>query len=116
MEKILSSYTVDTAYKSVVGTLKRSRYNPDRSVRGPGPGGGHLAAAVDVGGAVMVLVLKSSMRGIRGWFYFFCTTLGSPCSILVRLLKCTRYGESGTLESFLSGAHFELVDSLLSKI
>ena len=46
-------------------------------------GGGHHAAAVGVNGAVMVLILKSSMRGIRGWFYFFSTTLGSPSSILV---------------------------------
>ena len=40
-------------------------------------GGGHDAAAVSVDGAVMVFVLKSSKRGIRGWFYFFSTTLGS---------------------------------------
>ena len=97
--------TVDTAYNAVVGTLKRSRYNPDRSVSSPG-GGGHGAAAVGVGGAVMVLVLKSLMRGIRGWLYCFCTTLGSPCIILVTL-KCTWYGESGILESFrLNGCNW----------
>ena len=107
--------TVDTAYNAVVGTLKRSRYNPDRSVRGPGGGGGHGAAAVGVGGAVMVLVLKSLMRGIRGWLYCFCNTLGSPCIILVTL-KCTWYGESGILEFSnwvgAMGAYFELVVSL----
>ena len=73
--------TVYTAYKAAIGTLKRSRYNPDRSVSSPGGGGGHCATAVGVGGAVMVLFLKSLMRGIRGWFYFFCTTLGSPVRI-----------------------------------
>ena len=60
--------------------------NLDPSVRGPGGHqrkAGPRGRAVGVSGAVMVLVLKGSMRGIRGWFYFFCTTLGSPVSILV---------------------------------
>ena len=64
------SCTVHTAYNAAIGTFRKSRYNPDRSVRGPGGGGGHGAATVGVGGAVMVLVLKSSMRGIRDGFIF----------------------------------------------
>ena len=82
----------------MIGTLWKSRYKPDRSVRGPGGhqrGPGPRGRVVGVSGAVIVLVLKGSMRGIRGWFYFFCTTLGSPSGILVLLLKCTLYGENG---------------------
>ena len=59
--KQLEHCTVYTAYNAVVGTLWKSRYNPDRSVRGPG-GGGHHAAAVGVSEVVMVLVLNNSKR------------------------------------------------------
>ena len=81
-QKKTTPNTVYTAYSAVVGTGRKSRYNPDRSVRGPGPGG-HGGVAVGVSGVVMVFVLKVSTRGTRRWFQFLCTIKGSPLSILL---------------------------------
>ena len=73
-----------TAYNAGVGTFRKSRYNPDRSVRGPGGGGGHGAAAVGVSGVVMVLFLIRSTRGTRRWFQSLGTTYGSLGSIFIK--------------------------------
>ena len=65
--------TVYIAYNAGIGTLRKSRYNPDRSVRGPGGGGhgaaavGHGAAAVGVSGVDMVLILIRLTRGTQRW-------------------------------------------------
>ena len=79
-------YTVHTAYKAVVGTLWKSRYNPDRSVRGPGGGGGHHAAAVGVSGVDMVLILIRLTRGTQRWVWILGTTYAAMVLLSAFLL------------------------------
>ena len=47
--------------------------------------GGHGAAAAIVRGVVIVLILKSSMRGAQGWFQILCKTFGSLGTLIIDL-------------------------------